>query len=273
MARDRLGAGGIDDAARDAKLLAQHVLGCDSLGLSLSENQSLPSEARTQLDAAIARRLAGEPVARILGKKEFYGLEFALNATTLVPRPETELLVDAGIEALKAHEAPVFLDLGTGSGCIAISLLCHLPQARAVATDISAEALEQAAANAATHGVQDRITFRQGEWFEPLDANLRYDMILSNPPYIRAADIAGLAPEVRIFDPVLALDGGEDGLDPYRVLVKGAADRLTPQGTVAVEHGQGQAEAVAQLFGQAGFGRIDHLRDLAGIERVVIATR
>ncbi len=271
--RDRLAAGGIDSASRDAKLLAQHVLGCDALALSLSENEVMASDTASAYAALLDRRLAGEPVARILGRKEFYGLEFALGATTLVPRPETELLVDAGIEALGAHEAPLILDLGTGSGCIALSLLYHLPRARAVATDLSAEALAQAGANAAALGVRDRTDFRQGAWFAPLDEGMRFDMIVSNPPYIPAGDIEGLAPEVRLFDPLLALDGGEDGLAPYRVIALGALDWLTSRGAIAVEHGAGQADAVAGLFEKAGFAAIERLPDLAGTERVVRATR
>jgi release factor glutamine methyltransferase len=272
-ARDRLAAAGIESAARDAKLLAGMAFGLDTLALALQENSEVGPEQQDILLALVERRLAHEPVARILGEKEFYGLAFGLNAATLVPRPETEQLVDLGLQALAGHKGPVFLDLGTGSGCIAIALLVHLPDARAMAVDINTDALVQARLNAERHGVADRIAFIEGSWFAPLARDTRFDLIVSNPPYIPRAEIGGLDADVRDQDPRAALDGGVDGLDAYRLIAAESGDRLAPQGAVVVEHGAGQGEAVGRLFGAAGFTEVAGHRDLAGLDRVVLARR
>lgn len=269
--RDRFAAAGLDTPALDAKLLAGEVLDRDHAALVVDGHDGITADQLFKLQSFADRRLAGEPVARILGEKEFYGLTFGLNPATLVPRPETELLVDIGLERLKTHPAPRILDLGTGSGCIAIALLTNLPDARAVAIDLSREALAQAEVNARQHNVMDRLTLQPGNWFDTLTMGDGFDFIVSNPPYIQKDAIADLAQEVQKFDPILALDGGSDGLAPYREIADKALAHLLPEGAVCVEVGYNQAAAVTGLLRATGFSRISTHHDLAGIERVVLA--
>ena len=230
-------------------------------------------EALARFENFASRRLAGEPVMRILGEREFYGRPLRLGAATLVPRPETEALVDIGIEILAGLPSPRLLDLGTGTGCIAISLLAELPRASGVAVDLSADAIEVARQNAERHAVADRIDFRRGSWFEPLAPKERFDLIVSNPPYIESAEIDRLDIEVREHDPLLALDGGPDGLAAYRSIAQSAARFLVPGGALLFEIGWNQAEPVSDLLAAHGFGDIVVRRDLAGHERVVMARR
>lgn len=219
----------------------------------------------------MARRLAGEPVARILGEKEFYGLPFRLNAATLVPRPDTELLVDEALRWLASRPRAQILDLGTGTGAIPVAILANAPGIRGLATDLSPDALDAARGNAERNGVGDRLAFRQGSWFEPIQEGERFDLILSNPPYIESAVIEGLAPEVRDFDPRLALDGGPDGLGPYRIIAVEAGKHLHSGGSLMVEIGSGQGAAVAGLMEKQGFSGVRVEKDLGGLDRVVIA--
>lgn len=269
--RDRFAAAGLETPALDARLLAGKVLGRDHAALAADGHDEMTAEQHKGLESLAARRLEGEPVARILGEKEFYGLAFGLNPATLVPRPETELLVDIGLERLKAHSAPRILDLGTGSGCIVIALLAHLPDARAVAVDLSREALAQAEVNARQHKVMDRLTLLQGSWFDNLTMGDGFDFIVSNPPYIEKDAIAHLDREVQKHDPILALDGGPDGLAPYREIADNAMAHLLPDGALCMEVGYNQAAAVTELLRATGFNRISAHRDLAGIERAVLA--
>lgn len=271
-ARDRLQAAGIENASRDARLLAEAAFEMDAVRLAVSENQTAGDEALQRLTELTLRRLAREPIARIFGEKDFYGLTFALSPKTLVPRPETELVVDLALSPLKNRAAPHFLDLGTGTGCIAITLLVHLPRARAIATDFSTEALETARANAERHGVADRIAFRQGDWFAPVAANESFDVIVSNPPYIARGDIVTLDPEVQLHDPHPALDGGHDGFDAYRVIARESGRHLPPGGVAIVEHGAGQWDAVSGLFARHGFVGLVRHDDLDGHDRVLTAT-
>jgi release factor glutamine methyltransferase len=194
-----------------------------------------------------------------------------LNAETLVPRPETELLVELALEALRPIEAPLFLDLGTGSGCIAVAVLANAPHARAIATDISPRALEAAEENAARHGVSDRLTLRTGSWCTPLGRAERFDLVLSNPPYVETDIIAQLQPEVSSFDPHIALDGGDDGLDAYRAIALGVSGRLKPGGRLIVEIGSEQGLEAGALLANGGFSGIDIRKDLAGLDRAIIA--
>lgn len=271
--RDRFRQARIDTPELDARLLAEAAFGMDRLELVNRERETLDTGARARLYDYGKRRLAGEPVVRILGDKEFWGLSFALSAATLVPRPETEALVQRGIDELAGKAAPLLLDLGTGTGCIPIALLVELPAARAVATDLSQEALATARHNAERHGVADRLETRQGSWFDPMEPGSRFDLIASNPPYINSADITGLAIEVREHDPRLALDGGPDGLRAYRSIASSAASFLKPNGLLLFEIGTGQGEAVSDILVGAGFGQIAVERDLAGHDRVVTARR
>lgn len=264
---------GFETAALDAKLLAGHALGLDALALATRENDPVAPEAAALLADFIQRRMGGESVARIIGEKEFYGLPFQLGPATLEPRPDTELLVDLAIAALPAGGR--LLDLGTGTGCIPIAILANRPDARAVATDLNPEALSIARLNAERHGVLWRLDLAQGDWFGALAApgqgGARFDLIVSNPPYISSAVIETLAPEVKQFDPRLALDGGPDGLAPYRIIAAESGLFLTPGGQVLVEIGYDQGAAVAGLFAAAGFVDIAVHKDLNGLERVICA--
>jgi release factor glutamine methyltransferase len=218
----------------------------------------------------VARRLAGEPVSRIIGIREFYGRSFRIDASTLDPRPDTETLVEAAL-GLVDREAPLdILDLGTGSGCILVTLLAELPRASGAGVDVSLPALERAQANAQVHGIGDRARFIAGDWLEAVEGS--FDLVVANPPYLSAADMAALSPEVRDHDPRAALDGGPDGLSAYRRIVPGLRKALRPGGFALFEVGPDQAEAVSRLLAEAGLdmGEGQHLwRDLAGRTRVV----
>ncbi|WP_127144110.1 peptide chain release factor N(5)-glutamine methyltransferase [Pelagibacterium montanilacus] len=270
--RDDLMAAGNLTAALDAQLLVRQVLALDATGLVASDTVPFPGCKAAELEALVARRLVGEPVARIRGAQEFYGLDFGLNADTLIPRPETEMLVDWGIARLKGLAAPRILDLGTGTGCIALALLANLPEARAVGTDIAQGALAQAEANGRALGLADRFELRAGAWYGALAPDERFDLIVSNPPYIAPEVIETLDPGVRDFDPRLALDGGEMGLVPYRVILGEAPAHLRAGGALGVEIGHDQPDMVKQMFELAGFGPAMIGRDLAGHARVVHAS-
>ncbi|MBD8067004.1 peptide chain release factor N(5)-glutamine methyltransferase [Devosia sp. PTR5] len=270
--RDRLNRQGIVTATLDAKLLLAHALGVDSLTLAVRENEQVSADAMLRANVLFERRVSGESVARIIGQKGFYGLDFELGPATLEPRPETELLVDLALAALP--EGGRVLDLGTGTGCIPIALLVNRPDATAMATDVSAEALEVARRNAERLAVAERLNFAKGDWFDALDATSdgpKFDLVLSNPPYIASAIIRTLSTEVRSFDPLLALDGGPDGLTPYRAIAAQAGCFLKRGGAVMVEIGYDQGEQVSALFERAHFVNISVRKDLAGLDRVVVA--
>lgn len=260
---------GVGTASLDAKLLVGQALGFDALQLATRERELVSTLLASEVAALMQRRLTGESVARIIGHKEFYGLEFGLNEATLEPRPDTELLVDLALKALP--KGGRFVDLGTGSGCIPIAVLANRRDASGVATDINPRALEIARRNAERNGVSDRLLFSQGDWFEAMGSEDRFDLVVSNPPYISSEVVETLEPEVREFDPRLALDGGLDGLGPYRIIAAEAANWLRPGGKVLVEIGYDQGAAVSALFAEAGFGRISVEKDLAGLDRVVSA--
>ncbi|HVW93857.1 MAG TPA: peptide chain release factor N(5)-glutamine methyltransferase [Devosia sp.] len=269
--RDRFRGAELDTPELDARLLAEAAFGLDRLALSMREGEGASADGLARLEGYAERRLAGEPVARLLGHKEFYGLDFELNAATLVPRPETEMLVDEALAAIGGLEAPLLLDLGTGSGCIAIAVLAHAPKARAVATELSPAAIEAARRNAVRHGVAERLSLRQGSWCEPLMADEIFDAVVSNPPYVETDIIGQLAPEVGSFDPRLALDGGEDGLEAYRAIAAGLPGHLRPGARLMIEIGSEQGIEVGALLSTAGFSQIDIKKDLAGLDRVVVA--
>jgi release factor glutamine methyltransferase len=271
-----LRAGGIDTPELDARLLLCHAAGLSHEAYVAGAREPLRADAARRLDQTLARRLACEPVSRITGTREFYGRSFALGPAALDPRPDTETLIEAALALADEQgwrDRPVrLLDLGTGTGCILITLLAELPRATGLGTDRSEAALDIAAANAMRLGVGDRAAFLAADWLEAVAGT--FDLVLSNPPYIASGEIQGLAPEVRAYDPRLALDGGADGLDAYRRIAAGAAKVLAPQGRLMVEIGAGQAEAVTGMFRAAGL-RLDGpepgVRDLAGRPRVVIA--
>ena len=243
----------------------------DRLTLVNRERDPATEAQLKALEKLAQRRLKGEPVARIIGERGFWGLAFKLNDATLVPRPETEMLVQRGLEVVGPLDHPKILDLGTGTGAIAISLLSEFSHLSAIATDLSKDALDMARFNGRRHAVFDRLELRQGSWFEPIEPGERFDLIVSNPPYIESAAIDTLMVEVRDHDPRLALDGGPDGLRPYRAIARDAAPHLTPEGVVLLEIGTGQGKAVIDIFAEAGFREIGIEYDLNGHERMIVA--
>lgn len=275
LARDELAAAGIADAALDARLLVEHFSGASRTDLIVAPERPLDAAAAGAVMAAVARRVRGEPVHRILGNREFHGLTLRLSPSTLEPRPDTETLVDAILpfvrKTVAAHGGCRILDLGTGTGAIALALLKEVPEATALGVDISAEALETAAGNAEAAGLSSRFATLRSDWFSNITG--KFHGIVSNPPYISTKELEGLQPEVRLFDPVRALDGGIDGLDAYRVIAGGAALHLEDDGRIAVEIGHRQKEDVTELFLGAGYRLIEALSDFGGNDRALIFAR
>jgi release factor glutamine methyltransferase len=271
---DAFRSGGIDMPELDARLLVGHALGLDHAALAASAGRILGAAEASAIAALARRRLAHEPVARILGVREFWSLDLRVDAATLVPRPETETVVEAALAAIDAHgdraRAMRIADLGTGSGAILLALLSELPNAFGVGSDASRSALAVARDNARRLGL-GRAAFVACD----MGAALRgpFDLIVSNPPYIASADIARLPPEVRLFDPHLALDGGPDGLDCYRAIARSVPALLKPDGLVIVELGAGQADAVTDLLIAAGLAPRPARPDLNGVARALLAQR
>lgn len=267
--RKRLEAAGIDTPVLDARLLLEAGAGVSRLEIVTDPRRSVTDAQVEAVNALTARREAREPVSQIIGSKHFWTLDLAVNANVLTPRPETEFVVEAGLqETLPADASHRILDLGAGSGAIILALLKERPNATGIAVDISEGALEIVRRNAAALGVADRLEIRQNDWAEGLDE--RFDLIVSNPPYIRTGDIEGLEPEVARFEPWLALDGGEDGLVAYRIITAALPRLLKPGAAFALEVGLGQAEAVKALAEAAGLSTGEPRRDLSGIPRVVV---
>jgi release factor glutamine methyltransferase len=267
-------AAGIDSANTDARILIGYALSLDHTALATASDRPLDAEERKTIAALARRRLAREPVARIIGSKEFWTLPLRINASTLVPRPETETVVEVALAAIDARGPRTrtlrIADLGTGSGALLLALLSELPNATGIGTDISLDALMMARANAQRLGMT-RAAFVAGDMARPLGAPL--DLIVSNPPYIASGEFVALAPEVRAFDPRSALDGGADGLDCYRSLSASAPALLEPGGALVMEIGVGQADAVARLFSAAGLALAPPQPDLNGIPRVLLARK
>jgi release factor glutamine methyltransferase len=261
-----------DSAELDARILTGHALGLDLTGMISAAQRQLTAHESACLAEFARRRLAGEPVARIIGEKEFWGLPLQLSSATLVPRPDTETVVELALELVRTGgnlDRPLRIaDLGTGSGAILLALLSELPAAQGFGTDISQAALQTARLNAARAGLSDRATFIACDYASGLAGP--FDLIVSNPPYIRSADIDGLATEVRNHDPLAALDGGADGLDAYRALIPQAAGLLAPGAALVVEAGEGQSVQIEALMTAAGLmPAIAPKADLAGIPRAV----
>jgi len=266
----RLGLAGIDTATFDARLLLAEVTGLAAPMVSLRGDTAMEPEAAARFEALLVRREGREPMSHILGRRGFWTLDLAVTAATLDPRPDTETLVEAVLAALPERKAPLrLLDFGTGSGCILLALLSELPAATGLGIDASPAALAVATANAESCGLAERAQFRLGDWGQGIGG--RFDVIVSNPPYIPEAEIDALAPEVARFEPRSALSGGADGLECYRRLIPDIARLLVPGGLAALEVGQGQAGAVAALLSDAGLGRGMVRCDLGGIERCVAA--
>jgi release factor glutamine methyltransferase len=268
-AATRLREGGVESAESDARVLLAHALGMGDAAILADAKAIAPEDVQRRLEGFVERRLAGEPVARITGRKEFWSRSFRLGPDTLVPRPESETLVEAALVAFPDRNAELrVLDLGTGAGVLLAAILAERPRAWGLGVDRSESALVVARANLAALGLDARASFACGDWGAALDG--KFELIVCNPPYIAAHEFAGLSREVRAHDPRLALDGGADGLSAYRVIVADLARLLRAQGAAVLELGRGQESAVANLTRDAGLLVAAPARpDLAGIPRAL----
>lgn len=271
--RARLLEAGFADAAIEARLLIGGLLQLSNTQVFVGGDRVLRAAEIEKIEEAIARRLKHEPVHRILGRREFHGLELLISSETLEPRPDTEVLVDSLIGCAQAPQRQDIriLDLGTGTGAIILALLDALPEATGVGSDISADALATAQENARRLGLSERFSAVNSHWFDRIEG--RFDIIVSNPPYIRSDVIPGLEPEVREFDPIAALDGGADGLSAYREIAERASEFLEPGGYVGMEIGFDQKETVTALFVASGFELSKAQCDYGGNDRALIFTR
>ncbi len=264
---------GIDTARLDARVLTAHVLGVEPERV-FGYPETVLSDAEQQRLTELSRRREGrEPLARIIGEKEFWSLTFQVSEDTLIPRPETETVIEAVLDRIDARSGSLkVLDLGTGSGCLLISLLSELPRAEGVGIDISQGALQTATENARQNGVAERAQFIQNDWCSGLAEPYAgvFDIIVSNPPYIANGEIGTLEPEVSVHEPERALAGGPDGLDSYRMLVRDAGALLAPAGILAFEVGWTQAEQVERMARDQGFDIIGQYPDLVGVARCVV---
>jgi len=282
-AKGILSNAGIENPERDAEVLLSHCLGIERVIL-YSDNPGISDEMNMQIDALIKRRTGREPLQYILGYTEFYGLKIKVGPGVLIPRPETELLAEEAITTIANCKLQVasedkdssfilhpsslmILDLCTGSGCIALALAKAFPDALVYGTDMSADALGYAKENAGLNNIKN-IIFLKGDLFKPIK-DMQFDMIVSNPPYIRKDDMKLLQPEIRDWEPVAALDGGEDGLDYYRKIISGAGDYLKENGTLLIEIGMGQSGSIRKMAEDEGFNNIQIFKDYAGIDRIV----
>ncbi len=277
---------GIDNPRLDSEVLLAHLLKLDRVGLYLNFDRPLSKEELSSFREIVKRRGSREPLQYITGNQEFWSLDFKVTPDVLIPRPDTEILVEEALKVARGQGAgasenrPLILDLCTGSGCIAISLAHEMKNSVVYAVDASEAALSIAKENAEKNGVQDRITYLKGDLYGALENRppttdhrpLLFDLIVSNPPYIKIIDIPNIQPEVRDYEPRMAVDGGTEGLDFYKRIVAHAPNHLLPYGWLMVEVGEGQADAVSKMMANTGaFEGISTVKDLAGIERVVKA--
>jgi len=269
-----LESSGVESPRLDAECLLASLLGRDRLHLYAAAEERMPPPVFELYQALLGRRQAREPLAYLTRTKEFWSLSFAVTPAVLIPRPETETLVETALARLIELQAPVIADIGTGSGAIAVAVAKALPDSRLYATEISSRALDVARENAARHGVLERITFVHGDLVEPLlclGLAHHCDLMVSNPPYVATRELAGLPAEVR-YEPLEALDGGSDGLDVHRRLINGASTLLRPGGWLALEMAPGQGPSLSRLLQEQGaFGDIEVTPDLSGRERVIVA--
>ena len=271
-----LTAAGIDNVRFEARLLLSHATGLPVEALISHGRDPAPPAAQEKLRSLTARRIRREPMAYILGEREFWGLPFKVSPAVLVPRPDSETVIEAALPLLADRaRAWRILDLGLGSGCLLLTLLKEFPNARGVGLDVSREALDVAQSNAKALGVAGRATllygdWREADWTRPLGGP--FDLVVSNPPYIEAGTIDGLMPEVARYEPRLALDGGPDGVAPYHLIAAAAPQLIAPGGHLLVEIGEGQAVEITRIFEAAGLHVAAPIKDLGGIDRVLRAT-
>ncbi len=265
-ATETLRRGGVADAAADARILLCAAMGVGRLDLLTRSDVAVAGAAADRFRAWIARRAKREPVSRILARREFRSLDFEVSLDTLDPRPDSETVVELALDMLGPRtDAPRILDLGTGTGCLLLSLLDEVPAATGVGTDILPGACAVARRNAKRLGFSDRASFFEGSWAEPVHG--KFDLVVSNPPYIAVAEKSSLEPEVAVFDPETALFGGEDGLDAYREIAEAGASLLAPGGTLVLEIGHRQEPTVSDLFRNAGYRQLARRYDLGGRAR------
>lgn len=271
---------GLETPRLDAEILLAHTLGCKRLDLYVHFDRPVPPDKVDAFREVVRQRSASKPVKYILGKCEFMSREFIVNESVLIPRPETEVVVETAIEKLRAMTSrpePLIVDVGTGSGNIAITLALEFPQARVIATDLYAEALAVARSNAEKHGVGGRMSLLQGDMLDVLSSSGiegAVDLIISNPPYVAEGDLPSLAPEIRLYEPVSALIAGPDGLSAYRKLVPEALKYLRPGGWLVLELGRGQFPAVRELTESTeGYEEISAVKDMLKIDRAFCARR
>lgn len=265
--KGQLANGGIETADLETRILVEDIAGISKSELLFQKDKNLSPDIAVRIQTIIDRRLKGESLGRILGYRDFWKSRFYLSPDTLEPRPDTETLIE---EVLKENIHPQsILDLGTGTGCILLSLLQEFPKATGTAVDKAIGACLAAQENAVRLGLENRVTILNGSWFDPLPANSKFDLIVSNPPYIPSAEIRNLQSEVKNHDPILALDGGEDGLSPYKFLCTNLKKYLEPNGIVALEFGVGQAFDITRIVEEAGATLIRVANDLGGMPRVI----
>ncbi|MGQ0793617.1 MAG: peptide chain release factor N(5)-glutamine methyltransferase [Deltaproteobacteria bacterium] len=269
LGKEKIAEAGIENPSLEAAIMLSRALGVSTAGIyALPHGRVRPEEGRV-FEGFIERRQAREPIAYILGEREFYSRAFCVNRRVLIPRPETEILVEAALAEAKSIPSPRIADVGTGSGAVGVTIACERADAMVFATDISPEALEVARENAKRHSVAERISFVQADFLSPF-ADSCLDIVVSNPPYVRAEDYSHLPPDVRDFEPALALiGGGVDGLAAIRRVIEDSARTLASGGACIVEVGEGQSAGVREIFQSVGFTEIETKRDLSGIERVI----
>lgn len=265
LAAARLRAAGVPDPARDARLLLAHAASVDAARITLIAPEEIAPEISERFDQLVALRAIRVPVSQLVGAREFYGRSFKISRDVLDPRPETETLIEAAL----SDPFTTLLDLGTGSGCILVTLLAEQTHAAGVGVDLSEAACLQASANALLHGTADRAQIIQSDWFEQVEG--RFDLIVSNPPYLSGAEMEDIAPELALHEPALALTDGGDGLSAYRIIASTAPRYLTAEGRVLVEIGASQGGSVAEIFRREGWSRVSILNDLDGRSRVICA--
>ncbi len=266
-AASRLRAAGVADPARDARILLAHAASVDAARVTLIAPEEIAPEIAERYEQLIALRAVRVPVSHLIGSRGFYGRDFKVSCDVLDPRPETETLIELAL----AEPFERILDLGTGSGCILVTLLAERPEATGIGTDLSEGACLQASANVVLHDVYARAQIAQSDWFDNVDG--RYDLIVSNPPYLAADEMVDVSPELALHEPAMALTDGADGLSVYRIIAAQAQGYLTSQGRVMVEIGWQQGREVCEIFQTSGWGRVTLAHDLDGRPRVVCADR